>query len=57
MTEEELCENCGEELVTGIYECPDCGQPICEMCGNACRKCKDFFCDACYHEHKKGCKK
>jgi len=53
---DELCENCGEAIETDIIECNECGTPMCELCANICRKCKNYFCDGCYHDHKKECK-
>ncbi|MFX1378306.1 MAG: hypothetical protein ACFFA4_04365 [Promethearchaeota archaeon] len=58
MSEEEvICENCGENISGEIYECVECFTPICEICGNICKKCGEYLCDGCYHDHKIKCGK
>ncbi|MHA1488339.1 MAG: hypothetical protein ACTSRI_01640 [Promethearchaeota archaeon] len=52
----QLCENCGENIEGDIYACFECGHPICEMCANTCKKCGEYFCDGCFHDHKNNCK-
>ena len=50
------CENCGENIDDILYECIDCGNTVCDMCAKICKKCKEYFCDACHVDHKKECK-
>lgn len=57
MSEDEIiCENCGENTNALIFECDDCGNPLCDVCSNICKNCGSYYCDGCYHDHKKGCK-
>jgi hypothetical protein len=55
--EDNICENCGEMVEGDIYACEGCGNSICDMCSQICRKCKEYFCDACYIDHKSECGK
>lgn len=50
-----ICPNCGENTTDEIFECEDCGNPICEECMNVCKKCGAYLCDGCYHDHKSKC--
>ncbi len=52
-----VCSNCGENIDDILYECPSCNNTICEICAHSCKYCKDLYCDACYVEHRKSCKK
>ncbi len=51
MSEEIICENCGEVVDDEIYYCGGCKNPICETCSEVCKKCKKEFCDDCFPEH------
>jgi len=55
--EEVVCENCGENPNDILYECSECFHPVCDNCANICRSCGDYFCDGCYHDHKRNCRK
>ncbi len=50
-----VCENCGENVETEIYECEGCSNQICDTCANICKKCGGYLCDGCYHDHRKNC--
>ena len=50
-----ICQSCGELVDGDIYACEGCGNQICDYCSRICRKCKEYFCDACYIEHKGKC--
>ncbi|MFX0037625.1 MAG: hypothetical protein ACFE9I_18550 [Candidatus Hermodarchaeota archaeon] len=54
--EEIICENCGENTSTELYECIECFNQLCEECTNICRICGNNLCDGCYNDHKKNCK-
>ncbi len=57
MSEEEvICESCGENSSTELYECVECYNQLCDDCANICKKCGEYLCDGCYHDHKKNCK-
>ncbi|UCD01139.1 MAG: hypothetical protein JSV23_09685 [Promethearchaeota archaeon] len=57
MSEEELiCENCGDNSSSELYECVDCFNQICEICANICKNCREYLCDGCYYDHKKNCR-
>ncbi|MFX1275652.1 MAG: hypothetical protein ACFFBP_07905 [Promethearchaeota archaeon] len=51
-----ICENCGENVDEILYTCLNCGNTICDICSNVCKKCHEYFCEACYIDHKKECK-
>ena len=51
-----ICENCGENTEDILFECEDCFNQICHICAIICKNCKKYFCDSCYHDHKKNCK-
>jgi len=52
-----ICPNCGENPDDIFYECYICGNVLCENCANICKKCGEAFCDSCFVDHKKECKK
>ena len=51
-----ICENCGENTDSEIFNCEDCSNILCDTCSNICKKCGSYLCDNCYHDHKKNCK-
>ena len=51
MSEEIICENCGEVVDDEIFYCGGCKNSICETCSQICKKCKKEFCDDCFSEH------
>ena len=55
MSKEVICENCGENTSGQLYECVDCFNPLCDECANICKKCGEYLCDGCHHDHKKNC--
>jgi len=50
-----LCDNCGENIDDKLYACADCGNTVCDVCATVCKHCKEYFCDACYIDHKNTC--
>ena len=57
MNEEDIiCENCGENTDSNIFDCDGCSNNLCEMCVNICKNCGSYLCDSCYQDHKKSCK-
>ena len=52
-----ICENCGENTDSVIYDCEDCSNHLCDECSNVCKRCGAYLCDSCYQDHKKNCKK
>jgi hypothetical protein len=46
-----LCRNCGENVDNELYTCEICGNEICDMCAEVCKKCGKYFCNACILEH------
>ncbi|MFX0060513.1 MAG: hypothetical protein ACFE8J_19630 [Candidatus Heimdallarchaeota archaeon] len=56
--QENICESCGENPNDILYECSGgCDNPICDNCAIQCKKCGKLFCESCYHDHKKVCRK
>jgi len=51
-----ICENCGENTDSEIFNCEDCSNILCDTCANICKKCGSYLCDSCYNDHKKNCK-
>ncbi len=57
MSEEEIiCENCGENTDSQLFECEDCSNQLCDVCANICKNCGLYYCHSCYHDHKRSCK-
>ena len=56
MTQEVICEGCGENTTPKVYECEECYNQVCDMCADICKNCGRYFCENCYHDHKKKCK-
>ncbi|MFX1256654.1 MAG: hypothetical protein ACFFAN_02260 [Promethearchaeota archaeon] len=54
--EEQICQNCGENIEDEIYTCYECGNEVCDICSNICSNCDEYFCDGCFAEHEKNCK-
>ena len=50
-----LCDNCGENVNDTLYCCLECGNTICDICAKICKKCNEYFCEACFIDHKKKC--
>ena len=56
MTQEVICEGCGENTTPKVYECEECYNQVCDMCADICKNCGRYFCENCYQDHKKKCK-
>ena len=43
-----ICENCGENTDSEIFNCEDCSNILCDTCANICKKCGSYLCDSYY---------
>ncbi|MFX1427260.1 MAG: hypothetical protein ACFFBE_12470 [Promethearchaeota archaeon] len=34
-----ICENCGENTDSVIFDCEDCSNHLCDECANVCKRC------------------
>ena len=50
-----ICASCGENETNEVFACPICGNQICHVCAQVCKKCGEAFCEACSLEHNDNC--